>query len=85
MPPKEMTRLTLLFFATVGAASPGNWEAVELRRVGDRIDILLGGRPFTSYYFGTGAVKPYLFPLRSAQGTVVTRSFPYGRHTRRRS
>jgi hypothetical protein len=49
---------------------------VELKRNGDRIDVLIGGHPFTTYYFGAGAAKPYLFPLRSAQGTVVTRSFP---------
>jgi hypothetical protein len=49
---------------------------VELRREGDKIDILIGGRPFTTYYFDSAVAKPYLFPLRSAQGTVVTRSFP---------
>ena len=49
---------------------------VELRRQGDQIDILIGGRPFATYYFDSAVAKPYLFPLRSAQGTVVTRSFP---------
>ena len=43
---------------------------------GDQIDVLVGGKPFTTYCFGPAAAKPYLFPLRSAQGTVVTRSFP---------
>jgi hypothetical protein len=49
---------------------------VELRRQGDQIDVLIGGRPFTAYYFDPAVAKPYLFPVRSAQGTVVTRSFP---------
>jgi hypothetical protein len=51
-------------------------EPVELKRSEDHIEILVGGRAFTAYYFGADVAKPYLFPLRSAQGTVVTRSFP---------
>jgi hypothetical protein len=51
-------------------------KSVELRRSGDQIDVLIGGKPFTTYYFGPEAPKPYLHPLRSAEGTVVTRGFP---------
>ena len=68
--------MVLLFLFTLGPALPGNWETVELKREGDRIEILVGGHPFTSYYFGAATAKPYLFPLRSARGTVVTRGFP---------
>jgi Methane oxygenase PmoA len=50
-------------------------DSVELRREGDQIDILIGGRPFATYHFDPAVAKPYLFPLRSAQGTVVTRGF----------
>jgi Methane oxygenase PmoA len=71
-----MTRVAPFVLITLGSASAGNWEAVHVSRVGDRIDILVGGHPFTTYYFGVAAAKPYLFPLRSAQGTVVTRGFP---------
>ena len=43
---------------------------------GDRqVDILIDGKPFTSYHF-QGYNKPIFFPLRSATGTVVTRGFP---------
>jgi hypothetical protein len=48
---------------------------VELKRSGDSVEVLVGGRAFSTYYFSAMA-KPYLFPLRSAEGTVVTRSFP---------
>src|SRR5436190_16202848 len=51
-------------------------EPVELRRDGSHVDVLIGGRPFTTYYFDVGVAKPYFFPLRSAHGTVVTRGFP---------
>jgi hypothetical protein len=51
-------------------------QQVELNRSGDRIDVMIGGRPFTVFYFDPAVAKPYLSPLRSAQGTIVTRSFP---------
>jgi hypothetical protein len=71
-----MTRVVALFVVTLGSTWPCNSEAVEFKRVDDRIDVLVGGRPFTTYYFSTATAKPYLFPLRGAQGTVVTRGFP---------
>jgi hypothetical protein len=51
-------------------------KSVEIKRSGDQIEVLMDGKPFTTYYFGPQAPKPYLHPLRSAQGTVVTRGFP---------
>jgi len=51
-------------------------EAVELKRQGDHIDVLVEGKAFTTYYFAPDSPKPYLHPLRSAQGTVVTRGWP---------
>jgi len=49
---------------------------VEVQPAGKQVAVLVGGRPFTTYYFDPAVAKPYLFPLRSAQGTIVTRSFP---------
>jgi hypothetical protein len=71
-----MTRLASLLLIACSSAAPQTWKAVELKHEGDRIDILVGGQPFTTYCIGPAAAKPYIFPLRSAQGTVVTRSFP---------
>ena len=51
-------------------------EPVEFRRDGNRIEVLIGGRPFTAYHFDPAVAKPYVSPLRSARGTVVTRGFP---------
>lgn len=44
-----------------------------------RVDVTVNGAPFTSYvYTDTIAVlkKPVLYPVRSASGTPITRSFP---------
>jgi Methane oxygenase PmoA len=53
-------------------------DGVELRRKDDRIEVLIQGRPFTTYFFSADVAKSYFGPLRSAQGTIVTRDFPVG-------
>jgi len=69
--------VTLLSLA-VGTRRPSAraTESVELRRDGSHVEVLIGGRLFTTYYFDAAVAKAYFFPLRSAQGTVVTRGFP---------
>jgi hypothetical protein len=51
-------------------------QSVELTRSGNQVEVRIGGRPFTTYYFDPSVAKPYFFPLRSAHGTVITRGFP---------
>lgn len=41
-----------------------------------RVDVLVDGQPFTSYIYPNSIKKPVLYPLRTPNGTVVTRSFP---------
>ena len=69
-------QFALLALVAIGSGPRVAAASVEIRRAGDHIDILVGGHPFTTYYFGSAAAKPYFYPLRSAQGTVVTRNFP---------
>ena len=49
---------------------------VVVKPHGNQVDVLIGGKPFTTYYFSPHVPKPYLHPLRSAEGTIVTRGFP---------
>lgn len=51
---------------------------VQVTRQGYQIEVLIGGKPFTTYFFDPAIAKAYLQPLRSAQGTIVTRGFPVG-------
>lgn len=51
---------------------------VELKQQGDHIDVAIGGKPFTTYYFGSVASKSYLMPLQTAKGLVISRPFPVG-------
>ena len=42
----------------------------------DKISVEIDGKPFTDFYIGPQTAKPYLHPLRTADGKVVTRGFP---------
>jgi hypothetical protein len=44
--------------------------------VAPRVDVTIDGKPFTSYVFERAQKKPFLYPLRTASGTVVTRGYP---------
>jgi hypothetical protein len=41
-----------------------------------KVDVMIGGEPFTSFLYPDTLEKPVLYPLRAADGNVVTRSFP---------
>ena len=57
------------------ATSP-NYVQVTVRDADRRVDIAVGGKPFTSYIYPASLKKPVLYPLRAASGTVVTRGYP---------
>lgn len=42
----------------------------------DHIDVAVEGQPFTTFHYGAERGKPYLAPIRSASGKIVTRRFP---------
>ena len=73
---RVMAGFALLALIAIGSGPPAAAASVEVKRDGDQIEIVIAGHPFTAFYFGATTAKPYLFPLRSAQGTVLTRSFP---------
>src|SRR5579872_2580020 len=56
--------------------APSAIAQVNLVRNGDHIEISVGGHSFATYHFEAAVAKPYLSPLRSAEGTIVTRGFP---------
>jgi hypothetical protein len=41
-----------------------------------KVDIFIGGKPFTSFMYPDNIEKPVLYPIHAANGTVVTRGFP---------
>ncbi|ASU32770.1 DUF6807 domain-containing protein [Mucilaginibacter xinganensis] len=78
-----ITRLTKLGFAMAIvtlpiAATAQKSEPVKVAKSAteNKVDISIGGKPFTSFLYPGSLEKPVLFPLRAASGTVVTRGFP---------
>ena len=51
---------------------------VTFKQVKDRIEVIVGGKSFTTYYFGAAVAKAYLMPLQTASGIVISRPFPIG-------
>jgi hypothetical protein len=49
---------------------------IDDRPADRRVDVSIGGRPFTSYIYPKNLEKPVLYPIRSAAGALVTRGFP---------
>jgi hypothetical protein len=75
------TVLTLLMCAPLHPGPSAAAEkplAVQLQRkdAEHRVDVLVGGKPFTSYLWTANLSKPILFPIRTESGQAVTRGFP---------
>jgi hypothetical protein len=72
------TRFALLILCFLAAAP--YWmragEPVAVKRRGRQVEVAIGGKPFATYYFDDAAPKPYVHPLRTASGIVITRGFP---------
>jgi hypothetical protein len=64
--------LALLAFLTVPVPAQ-----VKITQQGNtKISVEIDGKPFTDFYIGSDTPKPYLHPLRTADGKIVTRQFP---------
>ena len=70
--------LTLIFVVTSGAAVNAQPLKVKLVRADDKhkVDVLVGGKLFTSYQYPQNLEKPFLFPVYAPNGSVITRGFP---------
>lgn len=64
-------RFLLIPFCLVAA-----WAQVAVVAQKDRVDVTIDGKPYTTLYFGADNNKPYLHPLRTGSGKIVTRGFP---------
>src|ERR1700754_1979328 len=66
---------TLAWFATTSPAA----AQVTIKQTSEQIVVDIDGKPFTTFYIGGANLnRPYLYPLRTASGKMVTRSFPAG-------
>ena len=70
--------LTMFALAALACSAPETESQAKPEQTfpADQIEIAVDGKPFTTFYYGPDAPKPYLHPLRAADGTVVTRAYP---------
>src|SRR3712207_4425201 len=82
IPPTAGLALLLLLIASLAADPPsaggggGAGDEVKLAQKDNHVAVTIGGEPFTDYYFaeegGRPYVRPFMYPVRAADGTVVT-------------
>jgi hypothetical protein len=73
-----MNKPLLFCAASALAAFAGVASAqVDLKVVGtDHVSVTINGQPFSDFYIGNTYAKPFLSPLRTASGLIVTRQWP---------
>ncbi|MBS7564705.1 PmoA family protein [Mucilaginibacter sp. Bleaf8] len=77
LPAENVTCLVFMMFCSSFAAIAQD-EAVDIKRYDkeQKVEVLIGGKPFTTFMYPDSLEKPVLYPLRTAGGKVVTRGFP---------
>lgn len=64
-------RLHLIFLLTLPVCAQ-----VQFTQGKDRISIEIDGKPYSDFFLSADGNKPYVYPLRTASGVIVTRHFP---------
>ena len=72
----KRTAVVLVVFILCAAAIGSPMQSVEFIKGKNKIDVMMGGRHFTSYVYGNKHTKPMLVPLRTPSGIEVTRRNP---------
>lgn len=68
---KHLTALALVI--CLSAPAVAKETKVKLEQKTDTIEVTVGGTPFATYNFGKNYPKPFFSPVRSADGTIITR------------
>src|SRR5947208_2145936 len=68
---------SLLVLGSVqGAMAADDAVKVAVDEAHQKVDVTIGGKPFTAYVWPSTLKKPVLFPLVAADGVTVTRGYP---------
>jgi len=68
--------LVSLFRFSFAMAQPPQMVKLVKEKDANRINVFIGNRPFTSFFYPDTLEKPVLYPVYAANGTIVTRGFP---------
>lgn len=69
---------SLLTFISLALFVTANGQNVKLVQNDSqrKVDVMVGGKLFTSYQYPENQEKPFLFPIFAPNGSVVTRGYP---------
>jgi hypothetical protein len=67
--------LTIFFFCN-SFAQKNETVKVVTSSTENKIDVFIGNKIFTSFFYPDSLEKPVLFPVHAANGAIVTRGFP---------
>lgn len=76
MEPPATGLVMVTFILTASCIASFAADPVEFKRTDDTVAVVIGGKPFGTYSFDPRIAKAFIYPLRSAAGTIITRSFP---------
>lgn len=70
--------ICLAFAICSSSAAIAQDDVVTVKRYDkeQKVEVLIGGKPFTTFMYPDSLEKPVLYPLRTAGGKLVTRGFP---------
>lgn len=75
-----MKRLSAFLLVVLLSGTALSAQALKVQLVRDdsqrKVDVMVGGKLFTSYQYPQNMEKPYLYPVIAPSGSVVTRGFP---------
>ena len=66
----------VLSMALIANRAPAAPSTVEFVQGDNKIDVVIAGKPFTSYLYGGDLTKPVLVPVRTPSGIEVSRQHP---------
>jgi hypothetical protein len=73
-----MKHVTIIFFSALLALPVA--AQVKITPGSEKIAVEINGKPFGDFYIaGATVTKPYLWPMRAATGTYITRMWPMGK------
>jgi hypothetical protein len=74
--PASAAALAVLLATLITAGAQSAAVTITPNEAERRVDVTIDGKPFTSYIWPTTLKKPTLWPIRAANGAVITRSYP---------
>lgn len=68
--------ISIFILTAVAVLLAGTSDKVEFVQGDNQVDILIGGKLFTTWLYKPDLVKPILYPVKTPSGTDVNRAFP---------